>query len=71
MTEEKLSITVHRFVFKEGQSGGFISDPAIYIKVIYDKEKFKSKTVYGKDEMPTFGDTFDLGDGTADEKIIV
>ena len=71
MSEEKLSITVHRFVFKEEQSGGFFCDPAIFVKVDYYGEIFRSKTVYGKAELPKFNDTFDLGNGRKDEKIRV
>lgn len=71
MSAEKLKIFIQELNFKKNQGGGIISDPAIYIKVVYGKEVFKTKTTYGKGKNPRFDEEFDLGEGKADDKIIV
>ena len=71
MAEENLTIVVNQLVFKKGQSGGFFSDPAFYIKLIFGGEEHKTKTAYGNSTDPEFDLTVDLGAADADDKIIL
>jgi Ca2+-dependent lipid-binding protein len=67
---ERLKIVVQEMNFKAEVSGGWLSDPAIYIKIIMGDQEFKTKTRYGKGKNPRFDEEFDLGEAKED-KIIV
>ena len=56
--------------FKAEVSGGWLTDPAIYIKVICGDERFKTKTRYGKGKNPRFDEEFDLGEGSQEQLIV-
>ena len=71
MAEENLKIQVHELSFKSDASGGIFTDPSIYIKIKLGKEEFKTKTSYGKAKSAKFNDTFDLGNGRREDRIIV
>ena len=47
MATENLILIVEELNFVGEVSGGFLSDPAIYIKLIMGSKEFKTKTAYG------------------------
>ena len=71
MSGEHLVLHVQELKFKEGMSGGFFSDPAIYIKILYNGEELKGETKFGEAQNPHFNDEHDLGNGCDDDKIVV
>ena len=72
MSGEKLQFKIESLKFKEGQSGGWFSDPAIYITVTYNGEDHKTATQYGCGDHPTFEEEFtELEDLTLDDKLVV
>ena len=71
MAEENLKVHILQMMFKDNVSGGFFSDPAIYIKILYNETEYKGEIKYGEAQNPTFNDEHDLGTGNDDEKITV